>query len=131
MSNRMIELHDSTIAEIIFNGDVLIVRFSPVYIHKWEGGPGIPPHTGWIQNAELAIDKASIQGATNFLPADIMDGELTAGSVQYPNSIPIPFDTQGEIRLHLEFTTGESITINGAAARLKLLGEPKFVEDVS
>ena len=126
MSNRIIELHNSTVSTITTEGRSVIVSFSAAYIHH--GNPGLDADTGWIQPARLEIKEASMKG--EFPSANtILDGVLWVGNVEHSNFIPIPFDTLDTVRLHLEFVSGNPVTLTGKGATLEIFGEPKLIEN--
>lgn len=129
MSNRIIELHDSTVSAITIEDRSAIVNFSAAYIHKSEGNPGVDAGSGWIQAARLVIKEGSIKGESISGPDTILDGVLWAGDVEHSNFIPIPFDTLDTVRLQLEFDSGNHVTLSGKGATLELFGEPKFIEE--
>lgn len=130
MSNRIIELHDSTVSTITIEDRSAIVNFSAAYIHKSEGNPGVDAGTGWIQAARLVIKDASMKGEVISSPDTILDGVLWVSDVEHSNFIPIPFDTVDAVRLQLEFASGNHVTLAGKGATLELFGEPKFIEFV-
>jgi hypothetical protein len=127
--NSAIELHDSTISAISYQGSSITVHFTPAYIHKSDQRPGIDAGTGWIQDAKLKMDNASVHGIFPELPADIWDGKIVIGSEEHKNTIPLPFAVVQNIVIHIEFCTGDHVKIEGAGAHLQLLGECKYIED--
>jgi hypothetical protein len=129
MSNRIIELHNSTVSTITIEDRSAIVNFSAAYIHKSEGNAGVDAGTGWIQAARLVIKESSMKGQFISGPDTILDGVLWVGDVEHSNFIPIPFDTLDAVRLHLEFASGNHVTLTGKGATLELFGDPKFIEE--
>jgi hypothetical protein len=128
MSNRIIELHNSTVSTITTEGRSVIVSFSAAYIHQSEEDPGFDAGTGWIQPARLEIKEASMKG--EFPSANtILDGVLWVGNVEHSNFIPIPFETLDTVRLYLEFVSGNPVTLTGKGATLEIFGEPKLIEN--
>ncbi len=127
--NSIIELHDSTVAAISREGSAIEVRFEPAYVHKSTGRPGIDPGTGWTQDARLVISGASLTGTAPDLPCAVLDGDLLLGQERHDNSLPVPLDMAGLIRLRLEFGLGSQLIVTGVGVRLELLGEPCYVED--
>jgi len=51
--NTIIEIHDSTVAEIFKRDGTVIVHFLPAYLHKSTGRPALDSGTGWVQEARL------------------------------------------------------------------------------
>ena len=83
--NTLIELHDSRVSAVAWDGDLLVVSLTPAYLHKSNGQPEIDPGTGWTQNARLLIGGASLVGDLPELPCDLWDGELTFGGEIHSN----------------------------------------------
>jgi hypothetical protein len=127
--NTIIELHDSTVAEIVKQGDMVSVHFLPAYLHKSESRPGIDSGTGWIQGARLIFTNAFISGVMPEFPSNIIDGDLSICTEPHNNEIPVPLDATGPVVLHLTFDSIHKVTIEGSDVRLELLGEPKCVEE--
>jgi len=129
MTNSVIELHDSTISAVSQQEGAVIIYFSPAYIHKSKQRPGIDAGTDWVQDVKLTIDDALIHGRMPTLPEDVLDGDVVIGSDEHQNSIPIPLAGVQSITLHVEYCTGDHMTIKGIGALLELMGECKYVED--
>jgi len=127
----MIELHDSCVAGVAKEAGVLTVRFSPAYVHKSDGQPGVDPGTGWTQDVALVIREASLRGALPTLPCDVSDGNFTVAGQSHANAVPLPLDTPAAVDLRILFVAGVEITITGRGARVDLLSEPTYVEDFS
>ena len=60
--NSIIEIHDSTVAEISERDGTVIVHFLAAYLHKSEGRPAFDSGTGWAQEARLIFSEASVSG---------------------------------------------------------------------
>jgi hypothetical protein len=127
--NAIIELHDSTVAELVQKDGTVIVQFMPAYLHKSEGRPGFAPGTGWVQDARLSFVDASVSGGFPDLPCDVIDGELVVGRVRHDNEIPVPLEVTEPTELRLIFDSMHTLTVTGRGVRLELLGEPRYVED--
>jgi len=127
--NTIIELHDSTVAEIVTREGTVIVHLLPAYLHKSEGQPGFNPGTGWVQEARLIFAHASTIGSFPDLPCDVMDGELFVGRERHENEIPVLLDVTASIELRLIFDSMHTVTVTGRGIRLEMIGEPKYVEE--
>lgn len=127
--NTIIELHDSTLAEIAERSGTVIVHFKPAYLHKSKGRPGYDPGTGWSQDVRLTFTDASISGVPPELPALIVNGELTIDGKPFENHLPVPLDVSGSVQLRLVFARLPFVTIVGKSVKLKPLGKAIFVED--
>jgi len=127
--NTIIELHDTTVAEIAEREGAIIVHFLPAYLHKSEGRPGFDSGTGWVQEARLIFADASASGDFPELPCDVMDGELLVGAERHDNEIPVPLVVTAHTVLRLVFDSMHTVTVTGQGVRLELLGEPRYVEE--
>jgi len=58
-----------------------------------------------------------------------MDGEIILSGKIHNNEIPMPLEAIGFIELRLKLDSAHTITIKGKSVRLKLLGEPKYIEE--
>lgn len=127
--NTIIELHDSTIAEIVRCDSTVIVHFVPAYLHKSAGRPGRDSGSGWVQEARLIFADASLSGSVPDLPCDILDGEFIISDERHDNEIPVPLlEIADSAQLHLIFGEKQEVTVKGRSVRLELIGEPKYVE---
>ena len=128
--NSAIEFHDSEVADIAFDGDSVILSFKEAYVHKSLGTPAFDPGTGWTQAAKLFIGGASVEGVFPDFPCWIADGSLRIEGRDSNDLIPIPLDCTGRVRLEVHFHRDSRVTIAGNSAKLVLIGEPTYVEDV-
>lgn len=126
--NSIIELHDSTVAEIVRSDDTVIVHFVPAYLHKSAGRPGRDAGSGWVQEARLIFADASVSGSVPDPPCDILDGEFIISDERHDNEIPVPVEIADSAQLHLIFGENQEVTVKGRSVRLELIGEPKYVE---
>ena len=128
--NSAIEFHDSEVADIALDGDSVIISFKEAYVHKSQGTPAVDSGTGWTQAAKLFIGAASIEGVFPDFPCWIADGSLRIEGVDTDELIPIPLNCIGRVRLEIDFHRDSRVIIAGNSAKLVLIGEPTFVEDV-
>jgi len=126
-----IELHDSTVGAIERRDGAVVVHFLPAYLHKHECIQGIERRTGWLQEATLVFTGATISGDLPEFPCDISDGELIAGEDRHDNMLPAPLEITAPAGLRLVFVSGRKATVTGGSVRLELLGEPKYLEDLT
>jgi len=99
--HTMVELHDSTVAEIEKRDGTIIVHLRPAYLHKSRGHPGYDTGDVLVQEARLFFDSASINEGIPDLPCEIMDGSLVVGDQHYENMIPAPLESAGSTKFHL------------------------------
>jgi hypothetical protein len=60
----------------------------------------------------------------------ISDGYLEVGDIRH-EVIPLPFSRHGQAKLALVLADGTQLEIHGERPAIELIGEPKFLEDVS
>jgi len=130
--NFAIELHDSELASIVKTADLARIPLRPAYIHKSAGVPGLDPGTGWIQDIDLVIRGASIEGDVDKYPATITDGMLRIDRKQFDNCLPLPLNRVANVTLRLELMwLRGTITVRGSSISACLVTEPKYVEEFS
>ena len=118
-----IELHDSRFASIRSGASAVTIALSPAYLHK-DG-------KGWRQEAELIIAGAVVGSHHDELPTRIADGTLKTPGGPYHNLLMLPLRESGLVKLEIELESGTVIRLEGESVEVRLLGEPKFVEDVA
>ena len=126
--NAAIEFHDSEVGAIERDGTMLTVRFSPAYIHRAEGIPGVDSGTGWTQEAVMVLFGSHLSGEAPTLPCTLSDGSVAAGREFYDNLIPVPFVYVGKTRVILSFDDGSEVQIKANEFRLITVGEAVYVE---
>jgi len=131
MPNRVIEIHDSVLAEISLSQGEAQLHFSSVYIHQSEGVPGRDAGSGWVQKAVLRIHDARVEGAFSEFPVDLGDGQIQMGQNILNNEIPVHLRYKGafELRLRAMWHGQVVVSFTGSGAELELLGEPEYVEE--
>jgi hypothetical protein len=117
-----IELHDSRVSAIAFEGGIAIAQLRPAYIHR-DG-------KGWSQDADIIIRESSVGQLPEF-PATIADGSLRTEQCPYHNLLYLPLAAAGPVSLELELFSGSVIKVHGNSVEVVLLGEPVFVEEVT
>jgi hypothetical protein len=129
MASRNIEIHDSELKTVTVTDGNIVLELSPAYIHMSDGRPGIDAGTGWLQNAVIRVRGGELLGSINELPCTLWDGHLTVSDESFDNLVPIPLDSAGNIALELTSRSGETLRVRGDRITLKLLGEPKYIDD--
>lgn len=131
--NQILELHDSEVAMVRFDGGTAVIVFSHAYVHRSEGKPGEDPGTGWSQRAELVIEGVSETKLPHAWPCRIYDGSLELAQIVHNNVIPIPLVHDGRTKLRLDVADGDdnftSLEITGNRVCLTLLGEASYIEE--
>ena len=113
---------------LLDRGDA-VLHFSHLYIHETEGVPGIDAGTGWSQEGNLTISDAVVEGSFSEWPADLHKGQIAVDGTVYDNLIPISLSVVGMIELQLQ-SWGDVILIIGKGAKLELVGEATYLEEV-
>lgn len=131
MPNRAIEIHDSVLAAVSFSHGEARLYFSSVYIHQSEGVPLRDAGSGWVQEAVLRIQDASMEGTFSEFPVDLADGQTRMGQNILDNEIPVPLRHKGAFALRSQamWHGQEVVSFAGSGAELELLGEPEYVEE--
>ncbi len=130
ISNSIIELHDSEVAEITVKGDAeVVISFSPAYIHRSTGRPGVDAGTGWIQKAELKFTGATVTSRLLQVPQNIWKGHLKLADQLLDNEIPIPLNYEGPVELDLVFSTISGVVVQAYSVTLTLIGEARYIEE--
>lgn len=116
-----VELHDSRVVAIATTGRALVIQLRPAYVHN-QG-------KGWLQDADLVVNRGSIEGPNVALPTRISDGDLKTPRGPYHNLLTLPLNDPGPISLEVQFVSGEFLRVEGASIEVRLFGEPQFVEN--
>lgn len=124
--NRSVELHDSVLSAMTFDGDTAILHWSPLIIHASEGEPGRDPGVVWTQDATLTMRGVQIEQMPE-LPADVCEGIAVIAGVEHRNTLLIDTDMPA-LTLKGMACTGEMIAIHSVSGRLHLLGAPDHLE---
>jgi hypothetical protein len=127
--NSCIELHDSRLSEVLSTDSGVTLHFTPVYLHRSTGRPGLDVGTGWVQDARLLFSNATVTGGPYEWPCDVMDGALVIGAKTHDNEIPVPLEFTGAVELRLAFGPRHTLTVTATKVRLELIGQPRYVEE--
>lgn len=132
MANKVIELHDSEIGEIIFNQNEIKIFFNSIIIHESKGKPGVDAGTVYSQKAELLFKgTCNLIGKVKLYPYLIMDGSLEVDGILFRNELPVPLNKAGIIKLILIPRNIDSeIEVTANHVSLTLIGEPEDIEDL-
>lgn len=129
MANRGIELHDTRI-ERIERADASIILWLSACMHESDGRPGWDRGTVWSLPARLVIENGVFTRPFSSTVLWVIDGHIDVGDILFDNSIPLPFDEHGTIRLFLSGAEGE-LVISGNRACLEPTGPAIYVEEFS
>ena len=130
MKSRSIELHDSEVADIASLADKRVtIHFSSAYGHESIGVPGVNRGKGYVQKAELIVDRGIVLGALPSFPVTISEGTVVEDGRESSNMMPIPYEFRGLFDLCIVFITAHTVSVRGAGANLVLHGEAEYVEE--
>ena len=127
--NREIEFHDSTLKEIIYNGDEVVLCFDEAYVHHSEGIPGLDKGTGWVQRIDLVCHGVSVIELPDDLPNDLDFGFYVINNEKTENMMKLPFETKGEIEIVLITQYGKRLQLKAKSAFTKEVGKARYIED--
>lgn len=128
MSNKAIELHDSTISSVQEEQGRLEILFDSAYIHESNGRPGVDDGTGWAQTAKFVFDSPVVTGKWPAFPACIRSGTLEVGQTIYDNVIPLPLKSCEAAKLSFTFLSKEAVVISANGINGELAGNAKYIE---
>ena len=118
--NTAIELHDSEVSAVTFDGDSAVVSLSPAYLHH--------ASSGWLQPATLTFRGISPTTAPTDLPAWVSDGFLRLGGTLHDNLLPVSVVFDGPVEFSIVLVTAQTLSIQAQHVSVELLGEPSYVE---
>ena len=131
--NRLIELHESVIEDVVREGDDLVVLFSHVVVHETLGTPGVDAGICLSQQATLRITNGRSSPEALRWPVRITDGELRLGDQVLDNLFPTSIDHEGRILFSLLVSDDESVFtqlgIAGTGVQVRTHGLAEFLAD--
>lgn len=127
MPNRAVELHDSQVASIRWEGGTCVIELA-AHMHESDGTPGVDAGTGWTQPAQLTLHGAQAELIPGTLPLWILDGSVKVGNTLFENMLPIPFESTGITRLRLLGADGV-LQVSGSGLSLQPTGVAEYLED--
>jgi hypothetical protein len=125
--HKALELYQARVSHVALMGDRAVVHFSVAYVHRSKGRPGRDPASVWVQEAELAFERAVLSSPLPALPNTIAEGFIDVGGIRH-ELIPLPFKRKGEAIFCATFADGAEFEIAGRAPVLELSGEPTLIE---
>ena len=118
--NTVIELHDSELFAVTFDGDLAVVSLSPAYIHH--------AGSGWFQDATLTFCGISPTTFPTDLPIWISSGVLRVGTVVHKSLIPASGTFDGPVEFSVVLVTARTLNIRAQHVSIALHGERSYVE---
>jgi len=112
VSDRVIELHDSTIEETSLEGGDLLLSCT-VYVR--EDGEGA------FRNAVIRVREGVSERDHIDLPCLLEGGTLVLNGERYDDGLPAPLDEAGEVALLLSPADSSEFVVRGAGIEIELL----------
>lgn len=128
--SKALELFESRVSQVTSDHGSVTVHFPYAYIHKARGLPGRDPGSGWGQEVELLLEDATIQTRATALPSMIDEGYFEVDGERY-EVIPLPLGEHVTAHLHLLFSDGGELDVEGKNPVIKLIGRAIPLEDYS
>ena len=124
-----LELHDSVLAGLKWDGPTAVLQFRPAYLHQSAGRPGIDPGEVYIQDYDLVVSDARLGDDAPALPFIVWDGALAFGAQELVNLLPGDLHGTQPVFLRLVPAAGHrELTVSGTALALHPAGSPQFIE---
>ncbi len=127
--NIALEIHDSTIDEIIKEGASVTLVFNKSIIHRSEKKPGIDEGTCWIQVVKIKFENAIILSEPKDIPNQLDYGYFKINGEKYTNVVKIPLNESGEIETLFETFYGNELKINANKIVITEHGEAVYLQD--
>lgn len=125
-----LEFHDSSLSALSASGGDAILQMEQAYVHRWEREGGRWSGKGWIKPVCIRVIAASPGSGVPALPAEISEGTLTVAGAVHSNLVPLPYQADGETRLHLLLVDSQSLEIQGTGVIIDVIGRGQPVEDL-
>ena len=66
--NQALELHDTTLKEIVIEGSETTLCLSSAIVHKSDGIPGLDSGTCWVQKINIELEEAILEKIPEDIP---------------------------------------------------------------
>lgn len=137
LGHTAVELHDSEVERMAFEGQTLHVCLRPAYVHRSEKplGQHTGPSWGYLQPVDLVFQDAqltSLAGTDAERQGHISSGVLRCDEKVFDGLIPLPSSLTGKVTAELVFATGAIALINASSVACRTAGEAdkEFLERV-
>ncbi|MES2949813.1 MAG: hypothetical protein V4858_14820 [Pseudomonadota bacterium] len=127
LCNAALEFHDSNVAVVKSVDGGIQISFAAAYVHRSNGSPGVDAGSGYIQAVECVLREATWNGALEECIGRLLDGKLKVDGRSI-NLVPLPFQGEGHVTFHLEFSNGAVLSVSGASVHVYQSGPAQFVE---
>jgi hypothetical protein len=123
------EMHDSVLSSVNWQGSDVILTFDRAYIHKFSKDES-EVGTGWAQAVILRLRDCRLSRDLPTLPCEVAGGVISEKGLIHDNVVALPFVVSGDIYVTLEFVTGDTVSLHGKHLSLDVTGDPVFIENV-
>ena len=125
--NQALDLHDSTLKEVVIEGSQATVCLSNAIVNKSEGIPGKDIGTCWVQDINIVLEGLILENIPNGIPSDIDFGYFIFNGEKAANMINLPINVSGEIEIVVETMYGAKLHLKGNKIISEEIGEIKFL----
>jgi hypothetical protein len=125
--NSAIEFHDSDVQSVTLDRQTLLVQFSPAYIHRSSGTPGIDAGEGHAQDAQLIFGNVDISTIPLGCSGRLSDGRVEIDEQTF-SLIPLPSSFDGAVRAEFTFSNGVSLTFRARSVAFRSVGESRLID---
>ncbi len=122
-----LEFHDSTLAAVRTEGDLLL-QLRPGYIHHWEHDGLAWTGVGRLQDVQLRLIAGRFVGKMAETETDIADGTISVDDATFENLVPVPFRRHGRVAARLELADGSILEATATGVVVETIGPSKDLE---
>ncbi len=127
---KIIEIHDSTLAKIEHVNSDLILHFDQAYVIHSKGEIKINGGSGFVQTLDLILQDVSVELSTIEVPIDLYTGHIIMDGIKQEYLIPLPLIVCNDFKISVSSIDGGKFIAKSKKAFIKELSEPKFVENI-
>jgi len=127
--NQALELHDTTLKEIVIEGSETTLCLSSAIVHKSDGIPGLDSGTCWVQKINIELEEAILEKIPEDIPNEIDFGYFIINGEKYINVIDLPINESGEIEVVAETMYGNELHLKGKRITTVEVGEIIFLQN--
>ena len=126
--NKAIEIHDSTLSEILEEGTTIVVSLNKAIIHHSLGEPGIDEGSCWIQLIDIKLESAQLLNKPEDIPNNLYDGFFKINSTKHVNGVDIPLKESGEIEIFFETFYRNTLYIKAESIEIIEAGKAEYLQ---
>lgn len=123
-----VELHDSVVTGVKVHEGNVVVRFSPAYLHRSKGSPGIDTGEVFTLDLDIVLDSATIHKPFTELPCELQGGTISTAGERFENCIPYPLNKNKPISAKLVDIYGREVHIDAQSITLRAASPEEYIE---